>query len=121
MGKKEKILELIKEFEGLNYNQLLKLYNERYNPDTIKRKSAYSYLKRLKKAKLIENDNGKNITYKATPKALNQDTTENYEVLDKVVETLVKSGVVSEKYGVEISEKEIEPSIKRLEESGRLG
>jgi len=120
MGKKENILKLLIEFDGLKYNHLIKLYNERYS-DSIKEKSAYVYLKRLKKLGLIENENGKNISYKPTLKALNADTKENYELLDKVIETLVKSGVVSEKYGVEISEKEIESSIKRLEESGRLG
>lgn len=74
MGKKEQILELIKENDGLTYTTLIRKYNEKYdinpdNPDTLKEKSGYSYLKRLKKDGLIENDKGTNVLYKPTSKA----------------------------------------------------
>lgn len=70
MGKKERILDLIKENDGLTYITLIRKYNEKFEPDTLKEKSGYSYLKRLKKLRLIENDKRKNTLYKPTPKAL---------------------------------------------------
>ncbi|KKN51809.1 hypothetical protein LCGC14_0619090 [marine sediment metagenome] len=45
----------------------------------------------------------------------------NEELIDNLVELMVKSGVISEDYGIDISEKQIEPNIKRLTESGRIG
>jgi len=99
MGKKEKILELIKENDGLTYNKLITKYNEKYNtnpnnPDTIKRKSAYVYLKRLRKERLIENDKGMNVYYKPTPKAYL--TKEEQKELEKPLQKALKRKIYQE-------------------------
>ena len=79
MGKKENILELLKEFDGLTYNKIIDLYNERFNPDTLSRKSGYKYLQRLKNKplELITSESkgeskGKGYIYKPTAKALTE-------------------------------------------------
>ncbi|MHA1988822.1 MAG: winged helix-turn-helix domain-containing protein [Promethearchaeota archaeon] len=85
IGKKEKILELIKENDGLTYNKIIDKYNEKYNPDTVKRLSGYVYLRRLKKDGLIENDKGINVLYKPTSKALT-DNPDDFEYLKELFE-----------------------------------
>lgn len=69
MGKKEQILKLIKENDGLTYNTLEKKFNVEFGANTFKRKSGYSLLKRLRKEGLITNDNTRNTLYRATSKA----------------------------------------------------
>lgn len=109
MGKKERILDLIKENDGLTYATLIKKYNLEFKPDTLKQKSGYVYLKRLKKAGLIENDKGINVLYKATPKVLNKESESlenpidrwvfsslDVEILD-VIKHIIKFGVIRDK------------------------
>lgn len=100
MGKKEKILELIKEDDGLTYNKIIDKYNEKYKPDTVKRLSGYVYLRRLKNDGLIENDKGINVLYKPTPKALTEEP-DNPNIVDskykKIVIDLLDGKNISEK------------------------
>jgi len=89
MGKKERILELIIEFDGLTYKRIIELYNERYNPSTITKETGYIFLQRLKgynkktkkfdnpiliRAESKDNVKGKCFFYKPTALALNQET-----------------------------------------------
>ena len=121
---KEKILELIIENDGLSYKKLLE------KCEGLKRKSGYKYLQRLKEDRLIisiNDDNiiGKSAFYKPTLKALNQESKQTKEELEQIADNLVnlmvKARLNSADYDVNISEKEISPSIKRLRESGKLG
>ena len=68
MGKKEQILKLIIENDGLTYSTLEKKFNTEFGANIFKKKSGYSLLKRLKKEGLITNDNTRNTLYKAMPK-----------------------------------------------------
>jgi len=68
-------------------------------------KSKKDYYKQKFYAILNGNDNGK----------------ANSDLLDKLVLLMVEAGISSEEYGIEINESDIEPSIKRLTESGKLG
>jgi len=129
MGHKENIIELLKENElGLTYKVLYSKYEKKFGFKlSNEEKNGYYYLKvlidkGLVKTYIPEDRKGKIVAYKLTEKALNQEPDHSDITLtDKVVEVLVKSGAKSEDYGVEISEKEIMPSIKRLMESGRIG
>lgn len=69
IGKKEQILKLIKENDGLTYKTLETKYNNEFGANTFKKKSGYSLLKRLRKEGLITNDNTRNTLYRATAKA----------------------------------------------------
>ena len=119
---KERIIEVLKHFEvGLTYNNLLEQYKGDYHEDL---KWGYEHIKQLRNKNIIEsyksqNTKGKALTYRliATEEPDHSDTI----LTDKIIEVLVKSGANSDDYGVEISEKEIIPSIKRLTESGKLG
>ncbi len=78
MGKKERILELIKEFDGLTYNKIIDLYNERFKSSSITKETGYVFLSRLIESDLVTSEpkddvKGKCYFYKPTPKALNQD------------------------------------------------
>jgi len=82
MGRKEKILNLIIEFDGLTINKIIVIYNERYNPDMLTKDLCYAYLQRLKgygnkpilvKAENKDNIKGKCFIYKPTVLALNQE------------------------------------------------
>jgi len=44
----------------------------------------------------------------------------NKQLLDKLILLMIKAKINSEKYGVDINEFEIQPSIKRLKEGGRI-
>jgi len=128
MGKKEKILELIKEFDGLTYAKIIDLYNERYKPSSITKETGYVFLSRLRESGLVKSEGkddvkGKLFIYKPTPKALNQkiEPQQNSELIDKLVLLMIKIRVNSEMYGINISEKEIQPSIKRLRGSDKIG
>jgi len=75
MGKKENILKLLIEFDGLTYKRIIELYNERFKPDLIKSNAGYMYLQRLRKKGLIIHESkydakGKQYIYKPTAKAL---------------------------------------------------
>ena len=110
MGKKEKILELIKENDGLTYNKIISKYNEKYDPDdekhdTLKEKSGYSYLKRIKKDGLIENDKGINVLYKPTAKALTDNPVNIEKTTDNLVLLMIEAEIESKEYGIDISEK----------------
>ena len=100
MGKKEKILELIMENDGLTYNKIIDKYNEKYDnptePDTIKRKSGYVYLKRLKDDDLIENEKGINVLYKPTQKALTDNPDKVDSKYQKIVIRLLDGKNISE-------------------------
>ena len=86
MGKKERILELIKEFDGLTYKRIIELYNERYEPSTITKETGYIFLQRLKgddknpeliRAESKDNVKGKCFIYKPTSLALDQESFSN--------------------------------------------
>ena len=85
MGKKERILDLIKDNDGLTYATLRTKYNLEFKQDTLKKKSGYVYLKRLKNDGLIENDKGINVLYKPTALALNKDSESLENPLHKIV------------------------------------
>jgi hypothetical protein len=128
MGKKEKILELIKEFDGLTYAKIIDLYNKRYKPSSITKESGYVFLSRLRESGLVKSEGkddvkGKLFIYEPTLKALNQkiEPQQNSELIDKLVLLMIKIRVNSEMYGINISEKEIQPSIKRLRGSDKIG
>ena len=51
----------------------------------------------------------------------NENGNANSDLLDKLVLLMVKAGITSEEHGIDINESDIEPSIKRLMESGKIG
>lgn len=124
MGYKEEIVELLKENElGLKYNTLLTEYKEKYNKEL---ENGYIYLQRLKKDGLVktyipEDRKGKIIAYKLTTKAFETNNVESDDLNDKLVLLMIKARINSEIYGIDIREKEIESSLKRLKESGKIG
>ena len=46
---------------------------------------------------------------------------ENTDLVDKLVLLMIKAGINSEIYGIDIKESEIQFNIKRLMESGKIG
>jgi uncharacterized protein YqfA (UPF0365 family) len=46
---------------------------------------------------------------------------ENTDLIDKLVLLMIKAGINSEIYGIDIKESEIQSNIKRLMESGKIG
>ena len=46
---------------------------------------------------------------------------ENTDLIDKLVLLMIKAGINSEIYGIDIKESEIQANIKRLMESGKIG
>ncbi len=139
MGRKERILDIIKEnkITGITVDNLFKQYNKDF-PDNIieKKDTLYGYLQRLKgydvrsksydKPILVKAESstgtGKAFIYKPTALALSQESDDlNTTLIDNLVDLMVKVGANSEEHGIDILEKQIQPSIKRLTESGRLG
>lgn len=45
----------------------------------------------------------------------------NIDLIDKLVLLMIKAGINSEIYGIDIKESEIQSNIKRLMESGKIG
>jgi len=121
MGKKERILKLIIENDGLTYTKIISKYNKEYSPDTVKKKSGYSYLKRLKKDGLIENDKGINVLYMPTIKSLVDKPDNTEKTTDNLVLLMIEAEIDSKEYGIDISEKKIQLSLKRLRESDKIG
>lgn len=123
MGNKENILEILKKHkDGLTIPDL----DIEYEKEHGRRfgHALYSYLHRLTDKDLIEPfipkmRMGNVIGYKATEIAYEEERKE--EAFDNLVLLMVKAGVNSEKLGIDITEEQIEPSIKRLTESGKLG
>ncbi|MFW9973417.1 MAG: hypothetical protein ACFFDF_24750, partial [Candidatus Odinarchaeota archaeon] len=77
------------------------------------------YVNRLKKDNVIEQC-GIDNRYKIY-KLKNDVHNKSSELMDKLVLLMVKAGINSEEYGVDIEESEIESNIKRLMESGNIG
>ncbi len=112
MGKKEKILELLKE-EVLTTKEISNHLN--YQEGEIR-----VYINRLKKNGLIIEVGRKEryIMYSANKKALER---KRKDLIDKLVYLMIKIGINSTDFDIEITEKEIKPSIKRLRRKGKIG
>ena len=63
----------------------------------------------------------KNIRAFLEGKAIEKENIENIDLLDKLVFLMIKAGINSETYGIDIKESEIQPIINRIVESGKLG
>jgi len=70
--------------------------------------------------KLVENIGKKNRWVIYTSIKTEQKQVDN-ELVDKLVLLMVKAGINSEKYGIDIKESEIESNIKRLAKGGLIG
>jgi len=117
---KERIIEVLKHFEvGLTYNNLLEQYKVEYGEELI---WGYEHIKRLREKNIIEsyksqNTKGKALTYRliATEESDSEKTTDNLVLL------MIEAEIDSKEYGIDISEKEIQSSLKRLKESDKIG
>jgi len=96
MGKKERILDLIKENDGLTYATLERKYNEKFGANKFNTNTGYVFLKRLKKAGLIENEKGINVLYKPTQKALTDNPDKVDSKYQKIVIRLLDGKNISE-------------------------
>jgi len=112
MENKDKILAKLKENE-LTVKELAD--NSDFNENEVR-----TYIHRLIDDKLVENIGKKNrwVIYTAISKE--QIPIDN-ELVDKLVLLMVKAGINSNNYGIDIKEIEIESNIKRLSERGLLG
>jgi len=111
MSNKYKILELLKQNE-LTIKEISD--KSEFNENEIR-----VYIHRLKDDGLIREIGKKNryIIYAAIEK----ENIENHDLIDKLVLLMVKAGINSKDYGIDIKESEIQFNINRLMESGKIG
>ena len=112
MSNKEKILEMLKDNE-LTVKEIAETLN-------LKENAVNVYICRLKDDNLIEK-NGKKNRYNIYTAIKKEQIQVDNELVDKLVLLMVKAGINSEKYEINITESEIEPNIKRLIKGGLLG
>ena len=113
MSNKYKILELLKQNE-LTIKEISD--KSEFNENEVR-----VYVHRLKEDGLIREIGKKNryIIYAAIEKENND--SHYYGLIDKLVLLMVKAGINSKDYGIDIKESEIQFNIKRLMESGKIG
>jgi len=118
LGNKEKIYQLLQK-EPLTSIEIA----ERLEISEDSQKNVQyirMYIQRLKNDGLIESKEkkGRHQIYTILEK---ERDLQKIELMDKLILLMVKAGINSDKYGIAIEEAEIEPNIKRLMESGKLG
>lgn len=117
MTMKEKIIEILKG-KKLTIKDITKEIQKKYQIDTTEARIR-SYIWRLKnKDNAIEKcgiDNRYRI-YKLKSNVSNESG-----LTDKLVLLMIKAGINSDNYGIEIKENEIESSINRLQERELIG
>ncbi len=86
----------------------------------LKENAVNVYISRLKKERLIEKIGKKN-RYNIYTAIQKEPIEISNELVDKLILLMVKAGINSEKYGIDIKESEIESSIKRLTKGGLIG
>ena len=108
MGYKERILEILDGKELTVRDIAVEL--------GITENAVNVYICRLRdKIELIDKK-GRYIVYTAKK----QQKTTNNELIDKLVLLMIEAKINSEKYGINITESEIDLSIKRLQERGKI-
>ena len=120
MTMKEKIIEVLNG-ERLTIKDITNKINKKYQINTTEARIRM-YVWRLKdedKDNAIE-ECGKDNRYKVY-KLKSNVYDENSELTDKLVLLMIKAGINSDNYGIEIKENEIESIINRLQESDQIG
>lgn len=112
MSNKEKILEILKDNE-LTVKEIAEILD-------LKENAVNVYICRLRNDNLIEKVSKKNRYNVYTTIKKEQIPIDN-DLVDKLVLLMVKAGINSENYEIDITESEIESSIKRLNKGGLLG
>ncbi len=111
----EIVLEILSKKSRLTANQI---FEESKLPEDKKQQLRLT-LVRLEKhisQKIVKDGmKGKQFLYSLKENAIDKE-----ELIDNLVDLMIKTEANSDKYGIDITEKQIEPSIKRLTESGRI-
>jgi len=114
---KEKIIEILKG-NKLTIKEITDKINKKY-PNNTTEARIRSYIKRLKDDDVIEKC-GIDNRYKVY-KLKNGVYNDKSELTDKLVLLMIKAGINSDNYGIEIKESEIDSIINRLQESDQIG
>ncbi len=118
LGNKEKIYQLL-EKEPLTSTEIAEKLKISEDPEK-NIQFIRTYLQRLINANLIESNDKKGRYQVYTTIEKNRDF-QKIELMDKLILLMVKAGINSEMYGIDIKESEIESNIKRLREGGKIG
>jgi len=118
MTLKNKIIESLTG-KKLTVKEITKIINNN-NEIKINENQVRVNINRLKKDDLIEKC-GIDSRYKIYKLKNEKNNKSNNELTDKLVLLMIKAGINSEKYGVNITEPEIQQNIKRLMERGIIG
>ena len=117
MTMKEKIIDVLKG-NKLTIKEITERINKEDQINTTEARIR-SYIKRLKDDDAIEKC-GIDNRYKVY-KLKSNISNDKPELIDKLVLLMIKAGINSDNYGIEIKENEIESIINRLQESDQIG